>query len=275
MEEIAKAAAVSTASLYNYFDDKDELYQAVVEHVLDTDEEYLNAAFGRAESAVDELVTIGGRYLQFGLNHPGYFQLVAQPNLFAPLPPTLARRIADRVDSLVRRVAEVIERGMTAGEFKDRLEPDAPGMKLSSYDAAVFLHGAWNGLLALNLRGDRLALDETRLLAIAGIAVNVVRFGMEPRTLVLNVLDGRRVVLGTAKELERAADDISAATDEIPDGASGASLSTLSTNGKLPSDEASQLGSEAAQLQRMLDGKVAKETNEFLKRLATLAREQF
>ncbi len=278
MEEIAKRARVSTGSLYNYFRDKEELYERVVnevDHALATDERYLQPAFDHAfdedKSAVDALIDISARYLAFGVDHPGYFQLIAQPNLFGLVDEKLAQRMAKRVDDLVHRVAQVIDCGMKAGEITDRLDPDAPDDTLDPYDAARFLHGAWNGLLALSVREDDLKLDEDDLQKIALIAVNALRFGMEPRTLVLRSTDGRQVALGTTKELEDTLADISAATHRRGGTERWPSLRDLHTSRTLPADAATDLGRAAASLQKLCAAELTTQTNKLLERLATLA----
>jgi len=171
MEQVARDVDLSLATLHSYYS-KNELFAAVVERGLTLDEDYLGRAFDARKSAVDELTDVGHAYLEFGIDHPGYRQLIAQPNFFGLQDDDLSQRIAARVRQLVDRVVAVIERGVDNGEFAAFVRPK---------DAATFLHGAWNGLLALSVREDELRLSPEQLRIVVNHGVDIIRDGLAPR----------------------------------------------------------------------------------------------
>jgi len=175
MEEIADQAELSTATLYKVFPGKrHEINAKLIEHALKVDKEHLDEAFGMHESPVDELTAVGSAYLNFGLEYPGYFQVVAQPANFG-FDLEQARLLEERVNELVDRVADVVRRGQSHGAPGGPLFPDA---KLDAGDIAQVLHGAWNGLIALSLRSDALQRDGTQLNKLAVVATTIVRRGL-------------------------------------------------------------------------------------------------
>ena len=175
MDEIADAADVSTASLYQYFPGKANLMAAVADRVVSTDAEYLNRAFDPRKAPLDELTAIGEAYLEFGLEHPGHFQLVAHPAAFAHLTERQAFRMTRSVSEFIDRVADVIRRG------QDPSLPDGerfPAGDLDPRTTAEALHAAWNGLLWLSVRDDRLQRTGDQLRALAEVAARIVRRGL-------------------------------------------------------------------------------------------------
>jgi len=176
MEEIADSAAVSTASLYNYFPGKKkELYKALVHRVLTTDAAYMAWAFDYRKTPVEELNAIGHAYLKFGLENPGYFRLIAQPNTIVGLDSRQVGRLARSVSHFLDRVAEVIKRGQSHNL------PDGARFADTDLDprkVAEALHGAWNGVLGLSLRDDVLARKGDDLQELARIATTIVSRGL-------------------------------------------------------------------------------------------------
>ena len=86
------------------------------------------------------------------------------------------------MDRRVRCVADVVERGVLAGEIKKDPDPEAgDGHALDPYEIAVFLYGVWNGLLALSLREDKLKVKESEFQRIARTAESILRFGLKAR----------------------------------------------------------------------------------------------
>ncbi len=118
--------------------------------------------------------------MRFGIDHPLYFRLLAIPDAFGPRDPESAETVAAGIRQLVDRVAELIKQGITSGE----LAPGPNGLEdvdVYAADAADFLHGAWNGLIALSQRDDSLRLDEKRLEAVEQVGVHIIRYGISPR----------------------------------------------------------------------------------------------
>jgi AcrR family transcriptional regulator len=171
VEEIAQSADVSVGSIYVHFQSKEGLYVALLERALDVQERYMDQAFKPTLSLGQQLFAAGWAYLRFYLDHPGYFRILAFPHLDArPVDdlPFAAQRIAERAEAGVRRVASIIELGVRTGAARP----------VDPYRAAKFMWGAWAGVIALNMRPDRLRLDDEELQAVLDEGRRIVAEGI-------------------------------------------------------------------------------------------------
>ncbi len=156
IERIAEAAEVSVGTIYFHFGSKEALYLDLVERALEVNERYMAQAWDASLSPLQQVLAAGDAYMRFHLDHPGYFRMIALRGLdLAPgdEPPEAERRIAERVDLLVAAVADGIERAVAAGE----------AFPVDAWTMSRFVWGAWNGVVALSVREDRLRLDEQQL----------------------------------------------------------------------------------------------------------------
>jgi AcrR family transcriptional regulator len=165
IDEIAARADVSVGSVYFHFRSKDGVHLALVEEALEVNERYMRDVPGAA-SPLQRVLDAGEAYLRFHLERPDAFRLVA----LRILEPTgdggstdVERRIADRVERLVGAVGVDLQAAVDAGEARP----------ISAEDGMRFLWGAWNGVIALSLRQDRLRLtdDEVRRALDEGRAI--------------------------------------------------------------------------------------------------------
>ena len=160
VEEIAEAADVAVGSIYVHFKSKEGLYLALIERAFEIEESYMTDVLDDALAPTEQLLAAGDAYLRFYLDHPGYFRMLVFPHLDARPPdddlPDAARHLAARAEEQVGRIAAVIERGIATGVAR----------AVDPYRAAKFLWGAWNGVIALNLRPDRLKLPDDELAAV-------------------------------------------------------------------------------------------------------------
>jgi TetR/AcrR family transcriptional regulator len=191
MDEIAAKSGMSTASLYKYFPDgKDEIYEELIDYVLEMDEAYLEGPLESGKPPLEVLTELGAAYVNFGAQFPALFQFLTQPTDFGPLTGGQAAEIAKRVSRILERVAGVIAQGQrddipVEQRFAEHLDP---------YRTAQVLHGAWNGLVGLSLRDDDLRVDGETLIALSTLATSVVQHGVmsrrldEPRTVALGML---------------------------------------------------------------------------------------
>jgi TetR/AcrR family transcriptional regulator len=158
VEQIAAAADVSVGSIYVHFQSKEGLYLAVISRALEIEERYMDEAFRPTLSLGQQLFAAGWAYLRFYRDHPDHFRILVFPHTDArsgePLPG--ADRLAERAEAQVRRVAGIIELGIKTGAARP----------VDPYRAAKFMWGAWSGVIALNLRPDRLRLDDDELRAV-------------------------------------------------------------------------------------------------------------
>ena len=171
VEEIAQSADVSVGSIYVHFQSKEGLYVALLERALDVQERYMEEAFKPTLSLGQQLFAAGWAYLRFYLDHPGYFRILAFPHVDARPEddlPFAAQRIAERAEAGVRRVASIIELGVRTGAARS----------VDPYRAAKFMWGAWTGVIALNMRPDRLRLDDRELKAVLDEGRRIVAEGI-------------------------------------------------------------------------------------------------
>jgi TetR/AcrR family transcriptional regulator len=119
----------------------------------------MNEAFRPTLSLGQQLFAASDAYLRFYRNHPGYFRILMLPHVDSrpegPLP-AATLRLAERAEAQVRRVAAVIELAVKTGASRP----------VDPYRAAKFMWGAWTGVIALNLRPDRMRLDDRELEAV-------------------------------------------------------------------------------------------------------------
>jgi AcrR family transcriptional regulator len=159
VEEIASEADVSVGSIYVHFKSKEGLYLALLERALEVEERYMDEAFKPTMSLGQQLFAAGWAYLRFYLENPGYFRILVFPHIDARPEDSLpfaAQRLAERAEAQVQRVARIIELGVKTGAARP----------VDPYRAAKFMWGAWSGVIALNLRPDRLRLDDDELQAV-------------------------------------------------------------------------------------------------------------
>lgn len=158
LDDIAAAADVSVGSVYVHFQTKAGLYLALVERALDLNEAAMaRVAAAGLDSPLERVLAAGDAYLNFHVEHPGAFQMIAlrvlEPAVTAGLSEA-EQRIAARVERLVAAVRDDLQAAIDVGEIRADLDADR-GMR--------FLWGSWNGVIALSLRQDDLRVDGEEL----------------------------------------------------------------------------------------------------------------
>jgi AcrR family transcriptional regulator len=176
IDRIAEAADVSVGTIYFHFGSKEALYLELVERALEVNERYLAEAYDPELSPIEQVLAAGDAYMRFHLDHPGYFRMIALRGLdLGPgdEPPEAERRIAERVDVLVGAVAEAIERAVEAGDV----------FPVDPWTMSRFVWGAWNGVVALSVREDRLRLDERELREALALGTRLLTEGSVTKKL--------------------------------------------------------------------------------------------
>ncbi|HYF24182.1 MAG TPA: TetR/AcrR family transcriptional regulator [Baekduia sp.] len=174
VEDLAAAADVSVSSLYNYFPGgKHELFLAVVEQAVEANRRYMDQAYRPELGALEQVLAAADAYLLFHEDHPGLFDLVAHPRAGLAREagtPEVEERIAAVVEGEVGRLQEAIARGVAEGEL----------LPVDPRRTATFLWGAWNGVVALRSRADRLRLGDAELRAVLEDGRRLVLEGLAP-----------------------------------------------------------------------------------------------
>ncbi|PTL60750.1 TetR/AcrR family transcriptional regulator [Paraconexibacter algicola] len=182
MEDVAAAADVAVGSIYNHFGDKDGLYHALAERSADLFGRYLDAAYAIGGTPLEQVMACGDAYLRFHLEHPGAFRFLAFDGVEAAssgavADPELAARLTAKLAVTLDGFRAKIQEAMDTGEVR----ADLDARRLSR-----FLWGAWNGVVALGLRDDELALTDAdieatiltgRRLVVEGLVAPAARDG--------------------------------------------------------------------------------------------------
>lgn len=171
IDEIADRADVSVGSVYVHFESKAGFYLALVDRALAVNE----AAMGKVaelglSSPLERVFAAGDAYLNFHLEHPGAFQMIALRVLEPSSGMQEAEaRIAERVQHLVGAVEADLRAAIEAGEVRSDLD---------AARAMRFLWGAWNGVIAMALREDPLRIDDAELRKTLEVGRTVVSDGL-------------------------------------------------------------------------------------------------
>ncbi|WP_199435197.1 TetR/AcrR family transcriptional regulator [Qaidamihabitans albus] len=173
VEEIAGRAGVAVGSIYNHFGSKAGLHAAVVEGALDADRRFMDLAYTPDRDPVQRLYAAAEEYLRFYLENPEYFRMLAFPGEPGQYPAgrELADRLARSVDEQNRRMVDAIRRGIDEGAVRP-VDPQ---------EVATVLWSAWNGIISLGWRPDRLRRSEPELRDLLQSATDIVANGLLPR----------------------------------------------------------------------------------------------
>ena len=173
VEEIADRAGVAIGSIYNHFGSKAGLQAAVVEHALDTDRHYMDRAYTAGRSPVEQIYAAAEQYLDFYLDHPEYFRMLAFPSEPGQYQAgqELSERLVRAVDEQNSRLVDALRQGIETGALRP-VDPE---------EVATILWSAWNGIISLAWRPDTLRRPEPELRALLATATDIVATGLLPR----------------------------------------------------------------------------------------------
>lgn len=136
MRALARRIDYSPAGLYEYFDGKD----AIIEAVCAQGHQKLSAAMARVDTTLPAdqyLGAIGRAYIDFAVNHPDYFMLMfttGQPENNMP-DLSLESHGEDSFQILVRALRRLMDEGI--------IQPAEPhGLLGLAYEAWALVHGA-------------------------------------------------------------------------------------------------------------------------------------
>ena len=123
MDRIAERAGLNKRLIYYYFEDKDRLFQAVLEqayrHIRDQ-ERQLNLLALRPADAVRRLVEFTWDYY---LANPEFLSLLNSENLQSARHLQNSRRAREMNSPLIATLGEILERGRKEGSFRGGVDP--------------------------------------------------------------------------------------------------------------------------------------------------------
>lgn len=173
VEEIAARAGVAVGSIYNHFGSKSGLHAAVAQRALDIDRQYMDHAYTPERGPIDQLYAAAEQYLQFYLDSPEYFRMLAfpaEPGRY-PAGKDLSESLARAIGEQNARMVAALQRGVADGLVRP-IDPTR---------VATMLWAAWNGIISLAWRPDQLRRNETELRELLVTATDVVANGLFSR----------------------------------------------------------------------------------------------
>jgi len=123
MDRIAERAGVNKRLIYYYFEDKDRLFQAVLEQTyrdIRDEERRLNLLALKPADAVRRLVEFTWDYY---LAHPEFLSLLNTENLQAARHLAKSQRAREMNSPLIATLGEILERGRKDGTFRGGVAP--------------------------------------------------------------------------------------------------------------------------------------------------------
>ncbi len=148
IEAIAAAAGTAPASVYNHFESKAGVAQALAEDALAAHDSYVAATWALEASPLERLIAAAGATLAFANEQPTLFQAMSlsylRPLGLFPANTAPAAAIAARRERQLQRVATNLQEAIDAGE----LGP------LDVHATSRFIIAAWAGVLTMEARHD-------------------------------------------------------------------------------------------------------------------------
>jgi AcrR family transcriptional regulator len=123
MDRIAERAGLNKRLIYYYFEDKERLFQAVLElayHDIRERERELNLLELNPTEAVRRLVEFTWHYY---LEHPEFLTLLNSANLHRARHLTQSHEVRELNSPLIAMLGEILERGRKDGSFRGGIDP--------------------------------------------------------------------------------------------------------------------------------------------------------
>lgn len=171
LADVARRAGVDPEIVRTHFGSMDGVALALAERAFEANVVYMDAAYSSSTDPVEQLRAAARWYVTFHEDHPTNFRLLAFP--YGPAghdgpAGVIADRIADKIQAQNARLAAVLQQGIDAGVVRP-VDPER---------TATFLWAAWNGLVSLRWRPDRLRCDRAELDELVELAVAVLAEGL-------------------------------------------------------------------------------------------------
>lgn len=120
LDEVAQRAGVAKGTLYRYFENKAELYVAVLSANGEAFERKLRETIDPALAPDEQVRRTGRFYFQHWTTHREYFQIfwaLANEPVIGDLPDGVVAQVAGLWERCLQLIAEILERGVREGRF--------------------------------------------------------------------------------------------------------------------------------------------------------------
>jgi AcrR family transcriptional regulator len=121
LDEVAQRAGVAKGTLYRYFENKGELYVAVLSHNGAIFEQRMREAAASASEPAEQIRRLGGFYYTHWTSHPEYFRIfwaIENQEVIGDLPPAVVAEVTKLWEGCLRILADVIRAGVERGSFR-------------------------------------------------------------------------------------------------------------------------------------------------------------
>jgi AcrR family transcriptional regulator len=140
LDEVAQLAKVAKGTLYRYFENKGELYVAILSHNGEIFERKMREAAASGRSPAEQMRAVGRFYFEHWTRNREYFQIfwaLENQAVIGELPPGVVEEVTRLWENCLRILADVIERGAKEGTFA----------RCDAWEVANILWTVANGLL--------------------------------------------------------------------------------------------------------------------------------
>ncbi|HSJ96418.1 MAG TPA: TetR/AcrR family transcriptional regulator [Myxococcota bacterium] len=171
LDEVAERAGVAKGTLYRYFENKAELYVAVLAENGDVFERKMRESIEEGIAPAEQVRRLSRFYFQHWTTHREYFPIfwaLANEQVIGELPPAVVTQVSQLWEQCLRLLADVLDRGVRERVF-------APH---DSWEVAHILWTLANGLIASENAQAARKLRRRRLETVFEDAVELALRGL-------------------------------------------------------------------------------------------------
>lgn len=171
LDEVAERAGVAKGTLYRYFENKAELYVAVLAENGDVFERKMRETLAEGGTPAEQVRRLSLFYFQHWTTHREYFQIfwaLANEQVIGELPPAVVTQVSRLWEDCLRMLSDLLDRGVQERVF-------APH---DSWEVAHILWTLANGLIASEHASAARKLRRRRLETVFEDAVELFLRGL-------------------------------------------------------------------------------------------------